>query len=139
MRQRASQGINEILVGFKRSRFESHIQGRVARSKNSVDATTRRRRCEFTRIDGQDVGIVTIAELPGRRHRLMVFRQLFGSLPHALREDLEVPERAAPGFHRVCRDPSVPVQFVDREVAMLDGGQDPCEPNILHMSVGPKL
>src|SRR5207244_5193196 len=92
MRQRASQGINEILVGFNRSRFESHIQGRVTRSKNSVDATTRRRRCEFTRIDGQDVGLVAIAEVPGCRHRLMVFRQLFASLPHALREDLEVPE-----------------------------------------------
>ena len=65
----------------------------------------------------------------------MVFRQLFGSLPHALRGDLEVPERAAPGFNRVCSDPSIPVQFVDREVAMLDGGQHRCEPNILHMSV----
>ena len=48
-------------------------------------------------------------------------------------------EGAAPGFHRVRGHPCVPVQFVDREVAMLDSRQNSRKPHILHMSIRPEL
>src|SRR5260370_10955759 len=90
-------------------------------------------------MEWKDVGIGAIVQLPGSRHGLMMFRQLFGSIAHRLCGDFEVLEEAAPGFHRVCSDPPIPVKFVDREVAMLDGRQDRGESHILHMSVRPEL
>ena len=63
----------------------------------------------------------------------MVWRRLFWILPNGIYGNLEVPERAAPGFHSVRRHPCVPVQFVNGEVAMFDRRQDPRQPHVLHM------
>ena len=48
-------------------------------------------------------------------------------------------EGPAPGFNRVCSHPCIPMQFVNREVAMFDRRQDRGEPRILHMGVRPEL
>src|SRR6266404_6488779 len=69
----------------------------------------------------------------------MVFRQLFGSLPHGIRSDFEVLEGAAPRFYCVCSDLRVPVQLVDGEVSMLDRWQNSCELHVLHVGVGPEF
>ena len=98
---RAPQRIDEILVGFQRSRFEPHVHRGIARRENPFDAAARSRRFELTRVDGQDTGIVTIAKLPRRTHRLMALRWFFWIFPDGLRRYFKVPERAAPGFDRV--------------------------------------
>ena len=69
----------------------------------------------------------------------MVCRRFFRVLPHRLHVDFEVLERAGPGFHRVPGDARIPVQFVDGEVAMLNGWQDSGEHGILHMRVRPEF
>src|SRR5260370_1288951 len=84
-RLRAPHRVDEILVGFQCSRFEPYSHRGVARSKNPFDVAARRRRFKLARIDGQDVGIVTIAKLPGRAHGLVVLRWFFWILPDGLR------------------------------------------------------
>src|SRR5258708_31211146 len=136
---RAKEAVNEILVSLQGSGLKPQIHCGIARSKHAVDGATRRRRFEVVRINRQNVGIVTIAEFPGRAYWLMPFRQLFGSLPHGIRGDFEVLEGAAPGFHCVCNDSRVPVQLVDGEVSMLDRWQNPRELHILHMRDSPEF
>src|SRR4029077_13475102 len=107
--------------------------------QHSIDISARGRSFEFARINRQEIRVVTIAEFPRCRYRLMMARGLFRCVPHRLYCNFKMPERAAPGFNRVRCDPGIPVQFVDREAAVLDGWQNSPQAHVLNMRISAEL
>src|SRR5258708_10668906 len=64
---------------------------------------------------------------------------LFRCIPHGLYGNFKMLEWAAPGLDGVRRDQRIPVQFVDREAAVLDGRQYSCQSHVLDMRVRAEL
>src|SRR5467141_609223 len=69
----------------------------------------------------------------------MAGRGLPRRIPNGLYGNLKMLERAAPGLDGVRRDQRIPVQFVDRRAAVLDGRQNSGQLGVLDMRVRAEL
>src|SRR5882762_10230975 len=69
----------------------------------------------------------------------MAGRGLPRRIPNSLYGNLKMLERAAPGLDGVRRDQRIPVQFVDRKAAVLDGRQNSGQPGVLDMCIRAEL
>src|SRR5215471_7443109 len=139
MRRSTTKSVDEILVSLKRACFKVHVQQGISWSEKTIDSAARGWRFEFTGLDKELIGIKEITKLPGTMHGLMTFCELRGVVPSGFSCNFEMLEVAGPRFHGVSRDKGVPVQFVDREIAMLDAGQDGSQFHALNVRHGAEL
>src|SRR5579859_2566404 len=123
--------VNEIIPWAKRADIHVDIEGCVFRMENSREAAARGGGVKIKLAELQRVRSIAVAK-DGLAGNGNVARHGFvGLIPTHARGNIEVAEIVVPGFDRVGKNHGVPVEAVDGEARVIDGGRDRAKANAL--------